>query len=113
MTTISTTKVLLILLSITITIIVLIVWMFLAIREDSKLTHSLTEDYTKNDSFYPKDPKVEIVETEEDLEKEEKYYKWLHANKTIANGKDIDRTRDREGDSRGSEEGETEETGVY
>lgn len=54
----------------------IIVWVIVASIEHKREMKQLTDDYIKrNDSFI--NPRVEIIEVVEDLEKEERYLNWL------------------------------------
>lgn len=55
----------------------IIVWVIVASIEHKREMKQLTDDYLKpkNDSFI--NPRVEIKEVVEDLEKEERFFKWM------------------------------------
>lgn len=54
----------------------LIAWVIVASIEHKREMKQLTDDYIKrNDSFI--NPRVEIKEVVEDLEKEERFFKWM------------------------------------
>lgn len=59
----------------------IIVWVIVASIEHKREMKQLTDDYLKpkNDSFI--NPRVEIKEVVEDLEKEERYFNWLENGK--------------------------------
>ena len=62
-------------------LIVIFIWIILASIEQRKELQQLTDDYLKprNDSFI--NPKMDIKEIVEDLEKEERYFNWLENDK--------------------------------
>ncbi len=55
----------------------IIAWVIVASIEHKREMNQLTDDYLKpkNDSFI--NPRVEIIEVVEDLEKEERFFKWM------------------------------------
>lgn len=54
----------------------IIAWVIVASIEHKREMNQLTDDYIKrNDSFI--NPRVEIIEVVEDLEKEERFFKWM------------------------------------
>lgn len=59
----------------------IIAWVIVASIEHKREMKQLTDDYLKpkNDSFI--NPRVEIKEVVEDLEKEERYFNWLENGK--------------------------------
>lgn len=61
-------------------LIVIFIWIVLASIEQRQELEQLTDDYLKprNDSFI--NPKVNISDTIEDLEKEERYFNYLNKN---------------------------------
>ena len=62
-------------------LIVIFIWIILASIEQRKELQQLTDDYIKprTDSFI--NPKMDIKEIVEDLEKEERYFNWLENGK--------------------------------
>jgi hypothetical protein len=62
-------------------LIVIFIWIVLASIEQRKELQQLTDDYLKprTDSFI--NPKMDIKEVVEDLEKEERYFNWLENDK--------------------------------
>lgn len=62
-------------------LIVIFIWIILASIEQRKELQQLTDDYLKprTDSFI--NPKMDIKEIVEDLEKEERYFNWLENDK--------------------------------
>ena len=62
-------------------LIVIFIWIILASIEHKREMNQLTDDYLKprNDSFI--NPKMDIKEIVEDLEKEERYFNWLENDK--------------------------------
>lgn len=62
-------------------LIVIFIWIILASIEQRKELQQLTDDYLKprTDSFI--NPKMDIKEIVEDLEKEERYFNWLENGK--------------------------------
>jgi hypothetical protein len=61
-------------------LIVIFIWIVLASIEQRQELEQLTDDYLRrNDSFI--NPKVNISDTVEDLEKEERYFNYLNKNK--------------------------------
>ena len=62
-------------------LIVIFIWIILASIEQRKELQQLTDDYIKprTDSFI--NPKMDIKEIVEDLEKEERYFNWLENDK--------------------------------
>ena len=62
-------------------LIVIFIWIILASIEQRKELQHLTDDYIKprNDSFI--NPKMDIKEIVEDLEKEERFFNWLENDK--------------------------------
>lgn len=62
-------------------LIVIFIWIILASIEQRKELQQLTDDYLKprNDSFI--NPKMDIKEIVEDLEKEERFFNWLENDK--------------------------------
>ena len=62
-------------------LIVIFIWIVIASIEQRKEMKQLTDDYLKprNDSFI--NPKMDIKEVVEDLEKEERYFNWLENDK--------------------------------
>ena len=61
-------------------LIVIFIWVVIASIEQRKELQQLTDDYLKprNNSFI--NPKMDIKEVVEDLEKEERYFKYLKDN---------------------------------
>ena len=62
-------------------LIVIFIWIVLASIEQRKELQQLTDDYlkTRNNSFI--NPKMDIKEVVEDLEKEERFFNWLENDK--------------------------------
>lgn len=62
-------------------LIVIFIWIILASIEQRKELQQLTDDYLKpkTDSFI--NPKMDIKEVVEDLEKEERFFNWLENDK--------------------------------
>ena len=62
-------------------LIVIFIWIIIASIEQRKELQQLTDDYLKprTDSFI--NPKMDIKEVVEDLEKEERYFNWLENDK--------------------------------
>ena len=62
-------------------LIVIFIWIVLASIEQRKELQQLTDDYLKprNNSFI--NPKMDIKEVVEDLEKEERFFNWLENDK--------------------------------
>lgn len=62
-------------------LIVIFIWIVIASIEQRKELQQLTDDYLKprNDSFI--NPKMDIKEVVEDLEKEERFFNWLENDK--------------------------------
>ena len=62
-------------------LIVIFIWIIIASIEQRKELQQLTDDYLKprNDSFI--NPKMDIKEVVEDLEKEERFFNWLENDK--------------------------------
>ncbi len=62
-------------------LIVIFIWIVLASIEQRKELQQLTDDYLKprTDSFI--NPKMDIKEVVEDLEKEERFFNWLENDK--------------------------------
>ena len=62
-------------------LIVIFIWIILASIEQRKELQQLTDDYLKprTDNFI--NPKMDIKEIVEDLEKEERYFNWLENGK--------------------------------
>lgn len=62
-------------------LIVIFIWIVIASIEQRKELQQLTDDYLKprTDSFI--NPKMDIKEIVEDLEKEERYFNWLENDK--------------------------------
>jgi len=62
-------------------LIVIFIWIVIASIEQRKELQQLTDDYLKprTDSFI--NPKMDIKEVVEDLEKEERFFNWLENDK--------------------------------
>ena len=62
-------------------LIVIFIWIIIASIEQRKELQQLTDDYLKprNDNFI--NPKMDIKEVVEDLEKEERFFNWLENDK--------------------------------
>lgn len=62
-------------------LIVIFIWIIIASIEQRKELQQLTDDYLKprTDSFI--NPKMDIKEVVEDLEKEERFFNWLENDK--------------------------------
>lgn len=62
-------------------LIVIFIWIVIASIEQRQELEQLTDDYLKprNDNFI--NPKMDIKEVVEDLEKEERYFNWLENDK--------------------------------